>query len=78
MDETIKELTLMLLYLTSWEENEFGMTYNRSWKGYNFDILNKLSEEDFITDSKKSKSIGITDEKIARAKKLLNKFGIKE
>jgi hypothetical protein len=68
----------MLLYLTSWEENEFGVTYNRSWKGYNFDILNKLSEEDFITDSKKSKSVGITDEGIARTKELLNKYGIKE
>lgn len=51
--------------LISREENEFGMTHNLSWKGYNFDILNELSEENFTTDIKKSKHIGIIDEKIA-------------
>jgi len=78
MDDKIKELTLMLLYLTSWEENDFGMKYNRSWKGYNFDILNKLSEEECIADSKKSKSVGITEDGIAKAKELLIKYGIEE
>ncbi len=32
LNEKLKELTLMLLYLNSWEENEFGMKYRRSWK----------------------------------------------
>ena len=27
INDKIKELTLMLLYLSSWEENEMGMKY---------------------------------------------------
>ncbi len=33
------------LWLTSWEEDSFGNKIRRSWKGYNFDILDKLREE---------------------------------
>ena len=39
MEEKIKELTLLLLYLTSWNEKEPFGKYQRAWKGYNFDIL---------------------------------------
>lgn len=63
-DEKIKELTLMLLYLTSWEEKEMDYKYRRSWKGYDFDVLNELSAEDLIIDGKRSKSVGISDEGI--------------
>ena len=45
LNEKIKELTLMLLYLTSWEENEIGLKYKRSWKGYDFDVLNELCKQ---------------------------------
>lgn len=45
MKDKIKELSLMLLYLTSWEENNYGIKYNRSWKGYNFTILDELVEK---------------------------------
>ncbi|MBK5253347.1 MAG: transposase [Peptostreptococcaceae bacterium] len=78
MEEKIKELTLMLLYLTSWKESECGMIYDRSWKGYNFELLKKLSDEDLIIDSKKSKSVAITNEGIAKAKQLLDLYGLKE
>ena len=39
MEERIKELTLILLYLTSWEEKNIPGEMRRSWKGYDFDIL---------------------------------------
>jgi hypothetical protein len=48
LKQTVKELTLMLLHLTSWEENEFGMQYQRSWKGYDFGILDELTDEDLV------------------------------
>lgn len=49
MEEQIKELTLLLLYLTSWKEKDpFGDEYMRAWKGYDFDILNKLQDEKLI------------------------------
>lgn len=58
IEQKIKELTLMLLYLTSWtEKDSFGDEHIRAWKGYDFDILNLLSEEKLIQDLK-GKSVG--------------------
>lgn len=51
MEEQIKELTLLLLYLTSWTEKEPYGEYQRAWKGYDFDILNKLQSENMIGGS---------------------------
>ena len=77
--EQISELTLMLLYLTSWTENERGLSaYQRSWKGYDFDILNELSDQELITDVKRSKSVGITSDGIAKARELLKKYVLEE
>ncbi len=78
LKEKIKELTLMLLHLTSWEENEFGMQYRKSWKGYDFGILNELTEEDLIRGGHRSKSVVVTDEGMKKAKELLKKYGIDE
>jgi hypothetical protein len=78
INEKIKELTLMLIHLTSWEENEFGMKYRRSWKGYDFDILDELTEEDLIRGGQRSKSVMITDEGVKKAKELLKQYGIDE
>lgn len=76
--ERLKEFTLIMLYLNSWEENEFGMKYRRSWKGYDFDILNELSDEGLIGSSYRSKSVSIGDEGVEKAKELLKKFGLNE
>jgi len=73
--QTIKDLSLILLYLTSWKEKDFG-GYERSWKGYDFDILNELAEEGYISDSKRSKSVVIYDEGINMAKELLKNYSI--
>lgn len=50
MEEQIKELTLLLAYLTSWNEKGrlFKQEFKKSCKGYDFDILNKLNEEEYI------------------------------
>lgn len=42
MEDKIKELTL-LLYLTSWEDEETHDKLRRSWKGYPFHILNECN-----------------------------------
>ena len=66
----INKLTLLLLYLNSWEEKEFGYTVRRAWKGHDFDALNKMEEDGFITQSKAAKSLCLTEEGIAAAKQL--------
>ena len=59
--QTAKELTIMLLYLTSWTEKD-PYDYPRSWKGYDFDILNELAEDGAISDSRRSKSVVIYED----------------
>ena len=78
MKEQIDELTLLLLYLTSFKE-DYGLSEaQRSWKGYPFESLNELSGNNFIRDSKRSKSVYLTDEGIEEAKKLIKKYNIKD
>ena len=45
MEEKIKELTLLLLYLTSWKEADVFGEMRRSWKGYPFEVINELTDE---------------------------------
>jgi len=71
----VKELTIMLLYLTSWAERDF-CDVQRSWKGYNFDILNELTDEGLISNSRRSKSVVISEEGVNHAKDLLIKYGL--
>ena len=57
----IEELTMLLLYLTAW--NEEGYFYDKndnlskgtikhSWKGYSFDALNSLTDKGYLYYSK--------------------------
>jgi DNA-binding MarR family transcriptional regulator len=70
-----KKLTLVLLYLMSWEEQAPDeIICRRSWKGYDFDILNELEAEGFIAEQKNrrtTKSVILTPEGIEAAQKLL-------
>jgi hypothetical protein len=71
--QAVKELTMMLLYLTSWREKDF-YECQRSWKGYDFDILDELADEGLISDSKRSKSVVLYDDGISMAKEFLRKY----
>lgn len=78
MEEEIKELTLLLLYLTSWLEDKLPGEMRRSWKGYPFDVLNELTDEDFIRGSIRSKSVYLTEAGIKEAKVLVKKYQIND
>ncbi len=79
MTDQIDELTLLLLHLTSFKE-EYGLSPGgqRSWKGYPFESLDELSEKAYIINSKRSKSVRLTEEGIKKAKALMEKYHIKE
>ena len=56
MEKNIEELTLLLMYLTSWDEKGFIRDKNDEikeekvktcWKGYSFDVINKLTDENY-------------------------------
>ena len=76
----IKELTLLLLWLTSWDESKTNKQLNglgpiyRSWKNYDFDILDELKKENLISGSYKAKSVYLTEKGIKEAKKLEKKY----
>ena len=84
MEKNIEELTLLLMYLTSWEEegyaaDETGMLtkakFKTCWKGYSFDIINKLMYEKFLYFSKhKNKTVSLTPEGEELARKLITKY----
>ncbi len=86
--DTIKELTLMLMYLTSWEESlvpgirrkpDRAGIYPKDrvcWKGYDFGILNELTDEGLVNAGGRSKSASFTDEGEAQALELLKQYGI--
>jgi hypothetical protein len=73
-DETqmMKELTLLLLYLSSWEEEPIrgAPTIRRAWKNHRFEILDALAEEGLLVTSHRAKWVRLTDEGLARAKVL--------
>lgn len=75
MEDKIKELTLLLLYMTSWEEkDDFFGDLRRSWKGYPFEVLNEFTDKDYIRGSIKSKSVYLTEKGIEEAKELVKKY----
>lgn len=87
MKEKIEELTLLLMYMTAWEEDSFIEDENHNlkkiklktcWKGYDFDIINELMDKELLYFSKyKHKTITITPEGEKLATDLFNKY-IKE
>lgn len=80
-EQAMKELTMMLLYLSKWTERDRfsdGKDFY-AWKGYDFEILNRLGEEDYIrqgSQPSRSKSVYITDTGMEKAQELLEKYGI--
>ena len=78
--ETIKDLTLMLLYLTSWKDKELQdlrEDVRTAWKGYDFDVLNELTDENLINGSGRgNKTAYLFKEGIEKAEDLLRKYGI--
>lgn len=82
-EKAMQELTMMLIYLSRFTQGDRFTDAKDfyAWKGYNFDILNKLSDFDYIRQGdrpSRSKSVHITDSGIEQAKELLNKYGIED
>ncbi len=83
MDKNIEELTILLLYLTAWEEDGYKYDQNNhlqktkiknNWKGYHFDILNLLEEKDYIYQRKRGKTLTLSEKGIQKAQKLVEKY----
>ena len=72
----VDELTLALLYLTTFE-NKHGQV--RAWKSHDWCVLDRLHESGYIDDPvSKAKSVVMTDEGAKRSKQLFEKHFMKE
>ena len=71
--EKVDEVTMALLKLTSFTEHG----YTRSWKGHDWDVMNRLHQKGWIHDPVgKAKSVVLTEEGIRQAEALFEKhFG---
>ena len=54
----------------------FRPQIRRTWKGYDFGILNELTDEGLVNARNRSKSASFTDEGAAKALELLMQYGI--
>ena len=73
MRKNTTDLTLLLLYLTGWEEDsraEPGEKIVRSWKEPPFEVLNELEEAGLVRLYRGTKSLVIPHEGIRKAQKI--------
>ena len=74
-DELIEDLTLLLIYLCSWEEQILpDVTVHRAWKGYLFDVLDALEEQGYINQTRRAKSVTLTEGGLRRAQELETRY----
>lgn len=87
MPEQIQELTLLLMYLTSWQERRtIGLRrkphktddtlLRRCWKGYGFSVLERLEAQGLICGEGAKKPIVFTAEGERLAVELMKKYGL--
>ena len=78
MEQQIKELTLLLAQLTLWDDKHrlTKQENKKSWKWYDFGILNKLYEEEYIYQENKDKYFIQEEKGIAEVERLIEKYNI--
>ena len=74
-DALIEELTLLLIYLCSWEERPLpDLTVHRDWKGHLFEVLDVLEEKGYIAQTRRAKSLALTEEGVLRAQGIEERY----
>jgi len=69
--EKVEQTVLALLYLTSFKD-KFGL---RTWKGYDWQVMNFLHEQGYISNPvNKAKSVAFTEEGARLSKELFEKL----
>jgi hypothetical protein len=72
----LEDLTLLVIYLSSWDEEVApGLTVCRAWKGYLFEVLNALEEKGYISQTRRAKSMTLTEEGVMRAREIEARYG---
>ncbi len=80
-EEAIEELSLMLMYLTRFsDDDEFCRYMEMAWKNYAFDALNALDQKELIFQPRSSRGYSkyayLTESGKARARALLQEYNL--
>lgn len=79
-EQAMHDMILAMIYLTRFtdgrQEKYEEPPLFRAWKSYDWDTLDKLSEDELIIDRHGNKSLYLTDEGVTKAKEILEKYGI--
>lgn len=74
-NDLVHDLTLMLMYLTSWKEKHAGGQGLRTWKSYDWDVIDHLQDAGLIATSNRAKSAWLTPDGEQEAKMLVDVYG---
>jgi hypothetical protein len=76
LERAVEELTLLLLYLTSWEEELMrgAPTARRAWKNMRFEVLDSLAKQGYLETKHRAKSFYITEDGLKKAQELKKKY----
>ena len=76
-EELLEELTLLVIYLSSWEEQLApDRTVHQAWKGYLFEVLHALEEKGYIHQTRRAKSLILTEQGVLRAEELEARYAV--
>jgi hypothetical protein len=72
--EKVDDMVLALLWLTMFKDRWAV----RAWKGHDWDALDRLHEQGYISDPKgKARSVLVTEEGEARARELFERYFVR-
>jgi hypothetical protein len=78
--EPLEQLTLALVRLTAWRgdplDRQDGLSPIRSWRGYSFKALRRLSDAGLLVDKPGARTLELSNEGCAAADGLLNDLGV--
>ena len=77
MDSNISELTMLLIYLTGWEEdkrNGPGKKVFKAWIFHKYEILDQLQNQELIRLTPGGKSLTVTEKGKQKAGELKKKW----
>ena len=75
MDEKLyDDLALALLYHMFWKEKSTPEGYSLSWKGFDFDSLDRLRDSGLLSGNPRNKSVTITPEGRERALGIIHRL----
>jgi hypothetical protein len=69
-DALLEELTLLVIYLGSWEDRTHKRVVRRAWRGYVFEVLDELERQGLIKQRRGEKSLVLTEAGVQRAQEI--------